>query len=131
MSFETAIPPYGASDPTASFLNASCFDFLLIELVPMAHRIASELDASATAAAAAAANSTTAASSATTGAAAAADGAGPHHTDGTAPSSAAGGASAVAGSAATRSVPEDEERDAAFYRLEMLGYRVGQGLVER
>ncbi len=26
---------------------------------------------------------------------------------------------------------EDEERDAVFYRLEMLGYRVGQGLVER
>ena len=26
---------------------------------------------------------------------------------------------------------EDEERDAVFFRLEMLGYRVGQGLVER
>lgn len=26
---------------------------------------------------------------------------------------------------------EQEERDAVFYRLEMLGYRVGQGLVER
>ena len=26
---------------------------------------------------------------------------------------------------------EDEERDAVFYRLEALGYRVGQGLVER
>ncbi|TVY26132.1 Trafficking protein particle complex subunit, partial [Lachnellula hyalina] len=26
---------------------------------------------------------------------------------------------------------EEEERDAVFYRLEMLGYRVGQGLVER
>lgn len=26
---------------------------------------------------------------------------------------------------------EDEERDAVFYRLESLGYRVGQGLVER
>ena len=26
---------------------------------------------------------------------------------------------------------EDEERDAVFYRLETLGYRVGQGLVER
>ncbi len=26
---------------------------------------------------------------------------------------------------------DEEERDAVFYRLEMLGYRVGQGLVER
>ncbi|CAN8097474.1 unnamed protein product [Discula destructiva] len=26
---------------------------------------------------------------------------------------------------------EEEERDAVFYRLETLGYRVGQGLVER
>lgn len=26
---------------------------------------------------------------------------------------------------------EEEERDAVFFRLEMLGYRVGQGLVER
>lgn len=30
-----------------------------------------------------------------------------------------------------RLLDEDEERDAVFYRLEMLGYRVGQGLVER
>lgn len=28
-------------------------------------------------------------------------------------------------------IDEDEEKDAVFYRLEMLGYRVGQGLVER
>lgn len=26
---------------------------------------------------------------------------------------------------------EEEEREAVFYRLEMLGYRVGQGLAER
>jgi hypothetical protein len=31
----------------------------------------------------------------------------------------------------TAKMDEDEERDAVFYRLEMLGYRVGQGLVER
>lgn len=30
-----------------------------------------------------------------------------------------------------RVLDEDEERDAVFYRLENLGYRVGQGLVER
>ena len=30
-----------------------------------------------------------------------------------------------------RRMDEDEERDAVFYRLDGLGYRVGQGLVER
>lgn len=30
-----------------------------------------------------------------------------------------------------RRMDEEEERDAVFFRLEMLGYRVGQGLVER
>lgn len=43
MSFETPLPPYNASDPYATFLNASCMDLLLIEIVPMAHRLASEL----------------------------------------------------------------------------------------
>lgn len=31
----------------------------------------------------------------------------------------------------TKKMDEEEERDAVFFRLEMLGYRVGQGLVER
>lgn len=49
-----------------------------------------------------------------------------------------GGAGAGTGAGANvnangglRKMDEDEERDAVFYRLEMLGYRVGQGLVER
>ena len=43
MSFETPTPPYNASDPYATFINASCMDLLLIEMVPMAHRLANEL----------------------------------------------------------------------------------------
>ena len=35
------------------------------------------------------------------------------------------------GDANGKKMDEDEERDAVFFRLEMLGYRVGQGLVER
>lgn len=35
------------------------------------------------------------------------------------------------GNGSTKKMDEDEERDAVFFRLEMLGYRVGQGLVER
>ncbi|KAH8782807.1 BET3 family protein [Diaporthe sp. PMI_573] len=101
MSFEAVMPPYNAGDPTATFLSASCLDFLLIELVPMAYRVTNELEASA--------------------------------------SSAQGGTSAAAAatekdvsSAAPRAaMDEEEERDAVFYRLETLGYRVGQGLVER
>lgn len=81
MSFESVMPPYNASDPTARFLSASALDFLLIELVPMAYRVNKETDS----------------------------------TDG--------------GSGSK--MDEDEERDAVFYRLESLGYRVGQGLVER
>jgi trafficking protein particle complex subunit 6 len=42
----------------------------------------------------------------------------------------AGTAAATHGGAGSK-MDEDEERDAVFYRLEMLGYRVGQGLVER
>lgn len=42
---------------------------------------------------------------------------------------AAAGTAAVPGS--KRVMDEEEERDAVFYRLETLGYRVGQGLVER
>ncbi|MCJ1419385.1 Trafficking protein particle complex subunit 33 [Xylographa parallela] len=81
MSFETPLPPYNASDPHATFLSASCLDLLLIEIVPMAYRMASELSVRA--------------------------GNGKGATD------------------------EEEQREAAFRRLETLGYRVGQGLVER
>ena len=41
------------------------------------------------------------------------------------------GTGGLVGANGTRKMDEEEERDAVFYRLEMLGYRVGQGLVER
>lgn len=81
MSFETPLPPYNASDPYATFLNASCLDLLLIEMVPMAYRLANELE--------------------------------------------------ISGQGSSKPMDEDEQREAAFRRLETLGYRVGQGLVER
>lgn len=77
MAFETPIPAYNASDPTARYLSASCLDLLLIELVPLAERMAQSLSAS------------------------------------------------------DAKLEDDELREAMFSRLEMLGYRVGQGLVER
>lgn len=79
MSFDTPLPPYNASDPHATFLNSSCLDFLLIELVPLAYRLADER----------------------------------------------------AAAESDERLDEDERGDAAYRRLEQLGYRVGQGLAER
>lgn len=114
--------PTTLSDPTVS---ASCLDFLLIELVPLAQRIADQLhtrdqalrdeykrsqifhdqpggvSSTAENAAAAAAKADVAS-------------VGGAPTDNTA----AGGV-------------DEETRDAVFWRLDGLGYRVGQGLVER
>lgn len=77
MSLDTPASSLSASDPHARLLGASCLDFLLIELVPMAERLAKEL-------------------------------------------------------ASEEKLPDDEEiRETTFFRLESLGYRVGQGLAER
>lgn len=81
MSFETPLPPYNASDPHAIFLNASCFDFILIEVVSLAQRMAEDL--------------------------------------------------AKTSEHSTKSSDGEVHRDVVFRRLETLGYRVGQGLVER
>lgn len=56
-------------------------DLLLVEMVPMAYRLANELS--------------------------------------------------IPGNDGAQVVDEDEQRENAFHRLEQLGYRVGQGLVER
>ena len=77
MSFDAPIPPFNASDPHARFLNATCLDLLLIELVPTAGRLTQELSGSSV------------------------------------------------------KLDDEEQREAVFYKLETLGYRVGQGLAER
>jgi hypothetical protein len=76
MSFDTPVPPFSASDPHATFLNSTVLDLLLIEIVPLARRLAHEAGTS-------------------------------------------------------EPLDDEEERDAMFYRLEQLGFKVGQGLVER
>ncbi|KAH7349511.1 putative SUMO ligase SizA [Plectosphaerella cucumerina] len=121
MSFETVMPPYGSTDPSASFLSSSCLDFLLIELVPLAYRLTQELDAKAVT------TDVSSPSAAAGGDAASASG----HAGGSV-SGVGGSLTGTAGTAGgDRKMDEDEERDAVFYRLEKLGYRVGQGLVER
>jgi trafficking protein particle complex subunit 6 len=110
MSFDSPLPPFNASDPAATFLNSSCLDFLLIELVPMAYRLANEIDNGEKEGDIIESEKESGSISASGGRA-----------TGTGTTTRVGGGK----------MDEDEERDAAFYRLEMLGYRVGQGLVER
>ncbi|KAI1777861.1 transport protein particle component [Hypoxylon cercidicola] len=112
MSFDQPMPPFNASDPSASFLSTSCLDFLMIELVPMTYRVANELDASEPPVPSLDINGNGAAGAGDVGSVAA-----------------TAIATGTAGSA--RRLDEDEERDAVFFRLEGLGYRVGLGLVER
>lgn len=104
MSFDAPLPPYNASDPHARFLNVSCLDLLLIELVPMAERTARHVSAGM--------------SSSPTGG----EGRGGRE-EGTDGGTGTGGIGDG----------EDEERvrDAMYWRLDSLGYRVGLGLSER
>ncbi|KAI0440457.1 BET3 family protein [Xylaria telfairii] len=115
-SFDQPLPPYNASDPTATFMGTSCLDFLLIELVPMAYRITNELEE--------ASDSHGASSS----------GSKNNEETGSVSTSAGTASTAPGASSATArksKLDEDEEREAVFFRLEGLGYRVGLGLVER
>jgi len=116
MSFESPLPPYNASDPSATFLNSSCLDLLMIELVPMAYRIVNEIDSPSTPPLQI---QTQAQAQSPTQSRKGGDG------------SLKSGAGTLGNGTAGRKMDEEEERDAVFYRLEMLGYRVGQGLVER
>ncbi|KAF5004070.1 hypothetical protein FDECE_9412 [Fusarium decemcellulare] len=106
MSFEPVMPPFNSSDPSANFLSSSCLDFLLIELVPLAYRVTHERDT---------------ALSELTGA--------PADVASTSHAVSSNAAGVVSGTATRKD--EEEDLDAVHYRLEMLGYRVGQGLVER
>ncbi|KAI0166441.1 BET3 family protein [Xylariaceae sp. FL1272] len=116
-SFDQPLPPFNASDPSATFVGTSCLDFLLIELVPMAYRVANELEE------AAAEQSNNSKENNTSSAEA---------RDNASVSTAAGvGGSTVGAGIRKGRMDEDEEREAVFFRLEGLGYRVGLGLVER
>lgn len=104
MSFDTPIPTYSASDPYATFLNASCFEHLLIELVPLAERMARRLEDSI-------------------------DGRG--GPVGSAAGPATGGSTTGIGTSTEKERDDEAFRDAVYFRLESLGYRVGLGLSER
>ncbi|RYP62633.1 hypothetical protein DL769_007239 [Monosporascus sp. CRB-8-3] len=143
MSFDQPLPPFNAGDPSASFLSTSCLDFLLIELVPMAYRVTNEVEEQAVASASP--SSVPASAKQSSGgeppvSVVVADAGGRSRSTTTATtgtgtgrvgSGIGAGGSRVGGGSGSRLLDEDEERDAVFFRLEALGYRVGMGLVER
>ncbi|KAI9672429.1 MAG: Trafficking protein particle complex subunit 33 [Trizodia sp. TS-e1964] len=106
MTSDAPLPPFNASDPQATFLAASCLDLLLIELVPMAYRLAAELSLDDRAPKAALTQSLSPPPP-------------PHAGEGELPP------------AGSTKLDDEEQREAVFYRLEMLGYRVGLGMAER
>ncbi|TLS29124.1 hypothetical protein PpBr36_00507 [Pyricularia pennisetigena] len=119
MSFESVMPPYNASDPTAMFCSSSCLDFLLIELVPMAYRVANEVEAAAAVLEGGSEESQQQQQQQQ------------QQAQRSGPDAASSTPRPAPPGARRGAMDEDEERDAVFYRLEMQGYRVGQGLVER
>ncbi|KAJ2982814.1 hypothetical protein NQ176_g1138 [Zarea fungicola] len=135
MSLEPVMPPYNASDPSASFLSSSCLDFLLIEIVPLTYRMTKERDASSS-------GKTTMDSSwpdsidETGSSSATVPGTGLQATESAISerrrrASSAGALTSGSAGHLRKFDEDDEELDAVHYRLEKLGYRVGQGLVER
>jgi len=124
---DTTISP---SDPTVA---ASCLDFLLIELVPLAQRIADQLAARDAALREEYKRSQIFHDQPppTSSGADAEDGNG----DGAVKTSTFTDVGSVGGAPTDNTTAaggvDDETRDAVFWRLDGLGYRVGQGLVER
>ncbi|KAI1180218.1 BET3 family protein [Nemania sp. FL0916] len=123
-SFDQPLPPYNASDPTATFVGTSCLDFLLIELVPMAYRITNELEE-------ATAGETGDSDDHSNDNGGGGGGKKKNNEEVGSVSSTAAGTVSTAGRRSKSKLDEDEEREAVFFRLEGLGYRVGLGLVER
>jgi hypothetical protein len=108
-------------DPTATFVATTALDFLLIELVPMAYRITSDLalreEASFHSSNAPPNNLNTSTSRS-------------QAEDATSTVGMSAGGAAGLGIAGI-GLDEEEAREAVFHRLETLGYRVGLGVVER
>jgi hypothetical protein len=111
------------NDPTSTYVNTSTLDFLLIELVPMAYRITTDLAAREEEWMRGSGFGKNAVSGAGSGSALKGSDA-----DGASTSGARGEAASGVGGT---NMDEEEAREAVFHRLEGLGYRVGLGVVER
>ncbi|KAL6885342.1 transport protein particle component [Trichoderma longibrachiatum] len=124
MSLSPPMQPFNSADPSASFLSTSALDFLLIELVPLAHRVTSQRDFSSPSPAATSSLSTQLSPPA-------------NHQQQQHPDNDSTAAQAQAQTSSpsvehpAKRIDDEEHLDAVHYRLEAQGYRVGQGLVER
>jgi hypothetical protein len=115
MAFDAASPAIAPppADPAGPHAATSCFDLLLVELVPMAYRLAAEVEGRALAAGQAGGGGPAAAAAAATGADAK-------------PGLGVGG---IGG--AVPGMDEEETREVVFWRLDAVGYRVGLGIVDK
>ena len=119
-----------AADPIGPHVAASCFEFLLIELVPLAYRIAADVatrEDEWAGGSASKRNTTAVVTSSSSG---------PQRPGSVVAASVPGGGSmaglgigGIGGSVV--GLDEDETREAVFWRLDGLGYRVGLGIVEK
>ena len=133
MSFETPLPPFNASDAHATFLNVSCLDLLLIEMVPLAERMArraerierGELEVGAGVVAEVEEDGGEVAEVVKIGGGKEKK----RKRKGRRKEKGVGEEEEEVGSGGI--VDEEVYRDAIFFRLDGLGYRVGQGLSER
>lgn len=128
----TAPPADQATDPSSQYVSASAFDLLLIEIVPMAYRLAAELEAREAEFLPPASQQDAKSKRISGGAGSVTGTAG---TTGTAGGT-AGGGTATGTATGLEGGPvgdaEDEERrEAVYQRLDKLGYRVGLGIVEK
>lgn len=119
MSFETPVPPFNASDPHATYLNISCLDLLLIEMVPLAERMARRAERAERGEL----EMETEEDEIESG------GAGVGKKGGKRGGRERKGEDA--GSGGGEGQDGEVYKDAIFFRLDGLGYRVGQGLSER
>lgn len=114
MAYEAHPPPTTATEPGTGYINSSCLDLLLIELVPMAYRMAAELAARED-------------EYVTPGTTAARRASAVALTNGAASTPKSGATPRIA----EAGTDDEELKDAVLYRLESLGYRVGLGITER
>ena len=136
-----AAPPTDlTTDPNSPLVNISCFDLLLIELVPLAERMARSYEASLDRPSSTPSSAVNhrrgvkPASSTPTNSNTGNNPSANPPTSNTGPGSASGNTNnnTVPATLAGDGLPEtDIFRDSVYVRLERLGFRVGQGLCER
>ena len=113
MSFDSTAS-LNVTDPQARYVSISCLDLLLIELVPMAERIAQELELGISVKSSSPPSSSSPSSS-------------PDTDD----SNNKDKEKEREKEKSSTELDEEDLREATYFRLEALGYRVGVGLAER